>query len=317
MITNSKTVVDGYVSIHSIDVASLRVWWKALLLVLSNFLAIPAVIYGYALGFYIWASAILIAMIISIFYHLCQTTDFCLFGMTLNDWQITDHRSAGSILAISILLFFLYRPIPPKRIYDEYNPKTFGSPSELEYDDLLSNKDKNKVCFRCRGVNPHMVYDWQSTVILYFYIFVIILATTALPLTMQSFVIIIVFGVIMAFIKIVIIEEGNPDYLNHRFYFPALFFGLILIIISLAFYFIDSYYAYEYFHSLWHVFSNIGLLFVLIGTSWDVIGWFNIRMILSYGWIKTKKFFKSICCCCCGLCCFNTCYRKEGKKGPI
>lgn len=301
MITNSETVIDGYVSISNINLAALDNWYSAVLLILSNLFAIPAIVTGYALGFYIWGSAVLVAMIISMFYHTCQTNVYCFFAMDIDSWQRTDHITAGSLLAYSIVLFYFYRPLPPKRQYDYYNPRTFGAPQGIEYDDVLSNNDKNKVCFRCRGTNPHMVYDWQSVVISYIYIFVIIISTTALPLTTQSFVIIIIFGVIIGFIKIVYIEEGNPEYIKHRFYLPALVFGLILIIISLAFYFIDSYFYYEYFHSLWHLFSNIGLLFVLIGTTNDVVGWFTIRDLLAYSWTKTKE----LCCCC---------YSKKEKK---
>lgn len=293
MITNSKTVVDGYISISNINLAALDNWYSAVLLVLSNLFAIPAIIAGFVLGFYIWGSAVLVAMLISMAYHLCQTNTYCLFGMDINQYQLTDHKTAGTLLAFSIILFYLYRPQPPKRTFDYYNPKTFGAPNNLDYDNILSKNDKNKVCYSCRGTYDHTVYDWQSSLIVYFYIFVVILATTALPLTTQSFVIIIIFGVIMAGFKIVIIEEGNPEYLNNRFYLPALIFGLVLIIISLAFYFIDSYFYYEYFHSLWHVFSNIGLLFVLIGTTYDIIGWFNIRSIIRYLWKKTKEY----CCC--------------------
>lgn len=294
MISNSHTIIDGYVSISSIDLASINNWWSCLLLVVSNFFAIPAVIYGYALGFYLWATAILVAAIVSIFYHLCQTTNYCLFGLSLTEYQIFDHRTAGSILAISILLFFLYRPIPPKRLADDYNQKFYGSASKMSYDELLTPNDRNKVCYGCRGSDDRMLYDWFGVVTLYSYIFVIILVTTALPLTTQSFVLIIIFGVILSMIKIVVFEEGNPVYLHGRFYFPALIFGIILVIISLVFYFIDSYVSYEIFHSLWHVFSNIGLLFVLIGVSYNISGWFNIRTILKYGWKKTMDF----CCCC-------------------
>lgn len=308
-----KTVIDGYVSIHNIDLASLNNWWSALLLVFSNFFAIPAIIIGYIFGFYLWATIFLIAMLISIFYHLCQTTNYCLFGMSLDDWQITDHRSAGSILAMSILLFYLYRPL--KNHYKQHVDyrKILIPENELEYDNNLKKSDKEKICFKCRGVNPHMLYDWQSVVIVIFYIFVIILATTAIPLTMQSWVIVIIFGVIIGGIKVVAFEEGNPNYLKERFHLPSLIFGLILVLISLVFYFIDSYYNYTIFHSLWHVFSNIGLYFVFKGTTYDLKLWFDTQTFFKNIGYRLKLFitaFKYYPCCCC----YNIYYMMKKNK---
>lgn len=320
MISLKENKIDGYFQILTIDIQSLQVWWKALLLILSNIFAIPAIIVGIIFGYYLWSASMFIAMIISIGYHLCQTTNFCIFGMVLDDWQKTDHTTAASILALSIFLLYIYRPIKnfhhnKKKYYhlnnnnnynDDDNPEiiihnhncNLETLNKLEYDHILKDEDRIKICFKCRGTNPQLLYDWQSVILLYIYIFFIIVVINAYPLTTQSFVLVIVFGITFALLKILVIEEGNPIYLKNRFHFPSLITGIILIIISLIFYFFDNYYIYWALHSLWHVFSDIGLMFILIGTSKDLIQWFTFLDILKFLWKKTKNYCQIFNCCC-------------------
>jgi hypothetical protein len=246
-------------------------------------------------------------MLVSMGYHLCQTTTFCIFGMPLYKWQETDHITAGSILAFSILIFFLYRPVKRKRILFDDDDYKLGPKASLAYDPILRTKDRVKTCFEYRGVNSVMMYDWQSEFFILSYIYVIIIAITALPLTMQSFVIIISYGVLCALLKIVLFEEGDPPGLKDRFHLPSLITGLVLIAISLVFYFIDGYLLYWLFHPLWHIFSFVGFLFFLIGISKNLNGWFGFLSILKFLWKRTKNFLM-ICGCC--TCCN---YKKKVK----
>lgn len=325
MISIQQDRTDGFVNIATIDIASLHVWWKALILILSNLAAIPAIIISIVLGFYVWSYAILISMVVSIMYHLCQTTDYCIFEMPLDSWQRIDHITASFMLAMSILLFYIYRPgkkpkAIPKQIktknlnYNDFlldiiepdkkkRKKKLGPRDGLYFDDSLSSNDKNKICFGCRGLNPQQVYDWQSIFLIFTYIFVIIITIQAIPLTTQSFLIILIFGIIFALIKIFIIEEGNPEYLKNRFHFPNLIAGTVLVIFGLIFYFIDAYIEYWLFHSLWHFFVYIGVLYVFIGTTYDIPGWFDSKDIFIFIWQKIKFLFKIFNCFC--SCCKN------------
>jgi hypothetical protein len=323
MISIQQDRIDGFVNIHTIDVASLHVWWKALLLIISNLAAIPAIAVSIVLGFYVWAYAIFISMFVSIFYHLCQTTDYCIFEMPLDSWQRIDHITASFMLAMSILLFYIYRPgkktkaltkqIKTKNLnYNDFlldmvepdkkkRKKKLGPKDNLYFDDSLSSKDKNKICFGCRGLNPHMVFDWQSIFLIFTYIFVIIITIQAIPLTTQSFLIILIFGIIFSLVKIFIIEEGNPEYLHNRFHFPNLIAGTVLVIFGLIFYFIDAYIEYWLFHSFWHFFVYIGVLYVFIGTTYDIPGWFDSKDIFIFLWQKIKflfQIFNCFCSCC-------------------
>jgi len=316
MLSLHHTNQDGYSLISNIDVESLHHWWKALLLISSNLFAIPAIIISIILGGYLWSYSLLISMIVSIFYHLCQCTDYCVFITNLDSYQKIDHSSAGIILAMSLLLFYIYRPSKKHKYYyktklkynnidyllhEEHKRKhiRLGPKNSLYYDEDLPPNAKNKVCFGCRGRNPIMVYDWQSLFIVITYIFVVIFTIYAIPLTTQSFLIIILFGVLVALIKIFVIEEGNPEYLENRFDFKNLLVGVILIIFSLIFYFIDAYMAYYAFHSLWHMFFNIGAFFLFIGTTKDLDGWLDSKDIFIYLWRKIKNLFN---CCHCGCC---------------
>src|SRR6185436_17474083 len=143
--------IDGYSHIMSIDVASLHVWWKALFLVLSNLFAIPAIIVGFRLGFYLWGSAIFVSMLISMAYHLCQTTDYCLFGMTLDDWQKTDHTSAGSLLAMAIILFYIYRPKP----HTHYQIKDYHNLNDITIDTHYNEDYSNHHYHHDDHLGPH------------------------------------------------------------------------------------------------------------------------------------------------------------------
>ena len=383
---SSQNNIDGYAKISTIDVASLHVWWKALLLICSNFFGIFAIIYSISLGLYLYGASVLVSVVISIAYHICQTTDYCPFFLSLDIWQKTDHTSAGSILAVSLMLFYLYRPnrnfnnliksnqqknqsnklkkleqrspqtsqfITPFHFrrdktnnYNNNNNRQntnnyysgesiinfnteitikeeeeedekikkhhyhLGFLRGLEYDKRINHDDKHKICFRCRGVDPKMLYDWQSVFILYIYIFVIIVTINAIPLTLQSFVIIIVVGLVFGLIKILVIEEGDPNYLKNRFHIPSLVTGIILVILSLIFYFIDGYTAYWLFHSLWHLFNFIGLFFLVMGVTKDVPGWYSFLDILKYIGRKMKT------CCCLfhnNNCCYYFCHHHGCK----
>src|SRR5690348_9757174 len=87
----------------SLDLESLRVWYIALLLIASNLPGFLTVIYGYTISEYVVSVAVFVAMIISIFYHLCQTTNYC-FMISLSLWTLADHISAPSMAAM-IMIF--------------------------------------------------------------------------------------------------------------------------------------------------------------------------------------------------------------------
>jgi len=383
--TSLHRTIDGYSHVSHINVSELQTWYAAFFLITSNFVAIIPWFIATGIGFYAWSIILLIAFIISISYHTCQTTSFCPLYISLHTWQKLDHTSAGALLAFTVLLFIFYRPPPSKKQeienknykkyilkkkqylqqrkindrpalknldyfvsysgvglgsfntkiisndthikIDPYFPYNNGSRedddntkkdnyeyynkdyddddnveddeiegddtegelfyNELEYDRYLSQEDKEKVCYKCRGVNPLMIYDWQSVVVSYVYIFIIIIAIEALPLTLQSFVIIIVFGILLVGLKIALIEEGNPTHLFDRYHAILLSVGIGLLILSLVFYFIDGFMSYPIFHTLWHILSFTSFAFVVVGISRN-LPW----------WERSIGLCKSLCCCC-------------------
>lgn len=111
------------------------------------------------------------------------------------------------------------------------------------------------------------------TLITSFYI--VLLAVIAHPFGMQAFVIAITFGLLLLLVKVTIIDEGIPLNMYHRIYIPDLVIGLIMVLISLVFYMLDIYWEYGITHSLWHIFSFLGIYFMIIGLSKNVDGWYS------------------------------------------
>ena len=92
---------------------------------------------------------------------------------------------------------------------------------------------------------------------------------------MQAFIIDILFGLSLIFLKIVVIDEGRPTNMMQRVSAPDLIVGIILLTISLIFYVSDTWYYYWILHSLWHLFSFIGAYFFLIGLSKNTKFWYS------------------------------------------
>jgi predicted membrane channel-forming protein YqfA (hemolysin III family) len=111
------------------------------------------------------------------------------------------------------------------------------------------------------------VYDAWSAAIVYLYLFVVVAATTAHPFSMQSFLIVIAFGMAVILMKIVVIDEGCPEPVLERLSIPDLVTGLVLVAVGLLFFVLDSWMLYQYFHSLWHFFSALGIYFYAAGIT--------------------------------------------------
>ena len=105
--------------------------------------------------------------------------------------------------------------------------------------------------------------------------FVVTLAAFAHNFGFQAFIISLSFGLGLVFFKLVIIEEGLALNMYHRISMPDLVLGVILLIVSLAFYMIDVYVAYAFTHTMWHVLSFLGIYFMAIGLTRNVIGWYS------------------------------------------
>lgn len=283
-----------------INPEELHIWYVAFILIGSNFFGLPLLFYAHRNAFFVLSATTLGAVFVSVLYHTCQTTDVC-FGFELSRLTQADHMTAP-IFMVAIILFFINsrgtrqmvytrelrraaRPPPdawvkharplgalegevPEPWYDEsfyLTDNEFGEAQDLKvyYNVGYSKEEPNTLS------NAWDVYS------LFTLLFVVILSTLAHPFSMQAFIIVICFGLAIVFYKIVIIEEGVPVNMYQRVYLPDLVLGVVMLFISLVFYVLDSYVAYPYFHSLWHILSFLGGYYMTIGLSRNVEGWYS------------------------------------------
>ena len=117
------------------------------------------------------------------------------------------------------------------------------------------------------GGEDNSVYDLWSSSIVIFTMVVIVGATIAHPVSMQAFIIAIAFGLGIIYYKIVILDRGIVEPLEERVSAPDLIIGIVLLVISLVFFVLDSFVFYWGLHPLWHALSGIAVPFYASGVS--------------------------------------------------
>ncbi len=288
-LTNEDPLASG------IDLAALRYWLPALSLVFSNFAGWPAVAYLFHTGFYITGSAVGVAIVFSVFYHLCQTTSYCFF-LNLTIWTMLDHMSAPAMMAMLIL--FLVNPRTTSLIVEFYERQLRRARRPLAVSARwLGPEDQRASHYAVYGAPTYQaaneLYDAWTATITYSYLFVVVLATFAHPFSMQNFIIIIAFGLAAIFFKIVVIDEGNPRQIEKRLSLQDLVVGVLLIGVSLIFFVLDSYICYAYLHTMWHVLSFVGVYFFCAGLSRNTPTFYSPTQLM-------RDWFRRRGCRCCG-----------------
>lgn len=265
----------------ALELEKLQYWPIATALIFSNFFGWPAVIICLQKKRWIEAAAIGIAIIWSLFYHICQSTTYC-FTLNLTIWTMSDHISAPAMMAMLIILIVNPRIItyinpltPAVRFLDIKKGINTSSVDEGGGGEGITKKNRVKI-----RTEADTFYDAWLAITTYCYIFLVILATFAHPFSMQNFVIVISFGLSVVFLKFIIIDECRPENLDERISLPDLILGIILICISLIFFVLDSWVLYWIFHSLWHMFSFLGVYFFIIGMTADTKPVFSPTMYL-------------------------------------
>lgn len=292
--------------VKAAELQALRVWYAQLCLIFSNFFFWPPIILAYKFGrralaaayiYFFLGASILVAMIISVFYHVCQTTGYC-FLQNLVYWTIADHISAPSMMAMLIL--FIVNPVTTSRMIQMSETRLrrmIHSLRDHSGQQGLYDGDRLAAWHEEHHRKPKLKRDeltqaWSIS-ITYVYIFVIILATMTHNFSMQAFIIAIAFGLVAVFFKLVILEEGNPRDLPERLSLPDLVVGIVLIGLSLVFFILDSYFIYWLMHSLWHALSGIGAAFYIAGLSAHTPDFISpcavILSVLRCGTLKKQK----------------------------
>lgn len=239
---NNSLTHDGPISDH-ISQDNLHQWYAQMTLILTNLLAIPAIIYLYRLGYGVGGTILLFASLVSYFYHQCQTTSFCPV-FDLREWTMIDHITATLVLAYQFL--FTIAPVYSEELYEMNS---------------LEGRRKRRTYFQDYLVSRENTFhdSWGSSMAV-FYFFTVVISTIAYPFSSQNYVITIAFGLAIVFLQIVVINESNLDLTKKRLSIPDLIFALVLFIGAVILFIVDSWF-YWLPHSLWHALVNIALLF--------------------------------------------------------
>lgn len=313
-LTNDNPISDD------LDLESLRHWYYALPLILSNLFGIFAVIYAKQLGFFVVSMAVLVAIVFSFLYHMCQTTEIC-FGYNLENLTFADHLSAPALFLVLLLFISNSRSTEQlSQVYIKYNKSKekvttkyntyignidnfFGIKNDSDdkeksieenkkiNDILIPIEKEESITYYDPNTTPeeNMIYDFFSVFTLYVGLFIVILAAIAHPFNFQAFIIVAVYALCVIFFKIVIMDAGNPLNMKDRFFLPDLILGIVLISLSLICFVLDSWFYYPILHSLWHLLSFLGIPFFLGGLTKNTPYWYSPFYYSYYGMGK--------CCC--------------------
>jgi len=266
-----------------------RHWYIAFFLIASNLFYIFGAVFCWRIAFVFEAMGFIVAMVISMGYHGCQTTGYC-FHYDLVDWTFLDHNSAPMLAAVIIVMTVNSRSLTQllqrHRIEWDRLMRTLrvrrseaawpqgGGPKDVAEPHLVislggaaAEGNPTSYYYTALYKEENAIYDAWSAGIVYVYFFVVLMATTAHPFSMQAFLIVIAFGLGVILLKIVYIDGGCPEPVLARLSVPDLITGLVLTAAGLVFFVLDSWIYYWQFHSLWHMFSALGLYFYAAGVT--------------------------------------------------
>lgn len=231
----------------------LHQWYIAFFLIGTNLAALAGSVYFYRVGLTGELVALLGSMVVSMFYHTCQTTSVC-FHLGLERWTISDHFTAPALLAaIAIATVNSYSIDAVMQHFRQAWAVGTTAVTKGEFPELFA---------RDAALN----YKWTAG-ITWAYVIVTFLSTMCHPYSMQNFLIVIAFGMCVILFKIAIIDNGNPENIQRRISLPDFITGLVLIAISLVYFVLDGFFYYWQFHSLWHLFSYLGVYFYAAGIT--------------------------------------------------
>jgi hypothetical protein len=266
------------------------IWYWAVGLVIGNLAGIPLSIVTYKTSYYFLSWIVTASIVVSGFYHLCQSTEQC-FGYTLFQWVMADHVTATALMAYFLFFFFVSRSskqITRSHILNEQqqqrNKKTTTTKKkDITYklnshrkvvvvDDSykeIGEVDKDYEFSRDTVYENHiheenMIYDaFTSFGAVSIFVF-IVLQVIAHPFSYHAFINVLTYTLLLGLFKYTVIDEGRPKNLKGRLSWPVLLIGIFLALIGLTCYVFDSYVAYEILHTLWHIFIYGSLFFLFV-----------------------------------------------------
>lgn len=267
----------------------------AILLVLGNLAGLAPFLYNVAIGSYVLGWVDIVSLVVSFFYHLCQTSQEC-FLYVLFDWVANDHFTSTWFLATSFLSFINVRTrreyLHTERLLKR-RPYTCSDDGDGgEEDTLLTltiSKKTSEQPHHARKLEENMIYDHWSAASFIVITVITHLAVRAHPFSYAAFIIVFTSCILAAFIKIMLIDEGEPINFRGRFSVPELLISFVLIAIGVVAYVMDSYVEYLVLHSLWHVAIYIATMFYEAGTKKSVNGWIPLWRPIKRVFFTSKK----------------------------
>lgn len=296
------------------ELQALKTVGAALLLVLGNLAGIATFLYARLIGSYFLSYSILASVVVSFFYHLCQTTNEC-FQFPLTKWVATDHFTATVMMGLVLLSIFNVRTVCQLihkrrviRTVEEVEPVTPCARKaeaacviidqlsrEPEYDrtvfepDLCGCGQEMANHFAYGRVEENLIYDEWSSASAFVVVTTTVVAVNAHPFSYAAFNIVIGVCGIAAYLYVCLLQEGEPKNFEGRISWPELIISVVLSAIGLVAYVLDSYVEYMWLHSVWHVAIYLGLMFWLAGTMKSVNGWVPL-------YAPCRNFVASYCC---------------------
>lgn len=251
-------------------------WYWALLLVIGNTAGVPLLVITYKTGFYFLFSIAFASMIVSMFYHLCQTTNQCV-GYILFQWVQSDHVTATALMAYFLFFFFVSRSTKQilktrekNRIRGEDGLKAHRvNDPHYTLPKIPTSTDGGggggDTVHEIHFHEENMIYDaFSSSSVVAIFVF-IVLQVIAHPFSYHAFINVLTFTLLLGLFKYAVIDECVPKNLKGRLSWPELIIGIFLALIGLTCYVLDSYTTYEVLHTLWHIFIYLALYFLFIG----------------------------------------------------
>ena len=282
-------------------------WYAALCLIVTNLPGLLGTVYLCYVGNTIFGVSIGVAFFYSLLYHACQTLAICI-GMNLVRYTIMDHITAPSMLAMFFVFTVAVRYIESTRKkQQQQQPQTVqlehvyflgdshidssksstaaaDHPSETTVS-IFKTIDREKSYYATSvSREEYTVHDTWSATVVYCYIFVAVNATLAHPFSMQSFLIVVAFGIGVLFFKVIVIDDGHIAHNTETVSLPDVIVGIALIVVSLVCFFLDAW-VYWVFHSIWHALSFTGVFFYGMGLCKGLPNYFS-----PYEWVRARIF---------------------------
>jgi hypothetical protein len=308
---------------------SINTTTAALALVLGNLAGLFDFWVHRNIRFYYKGWVILASVIVSSFYHMCQTQTSC-FSIPLITWVRSDHVTATQLFEVGLFAIYLIYPADeqtnrrndtsslPDKVVEKQKVKIKATTTTTK-NQLLSLGQKKKTIQEkqsIKEIDEEVVVEYEEIIIrrpeplkdnmirgeldfgfTYVALLVIVFSVYIHPFSYHTFINAFIAFIALGFLKIAVYDECLPDNINRfRLSYADLGVGAFLSLIGFGCYIADSYVAYQWLHTFWHIFIYLADAFITIGISRFVAGWFGLC-----AWLHSRL-------CCCWHC---ACYDKD------